>query len=335
MKPTIASRLAAIVGLLIGTGILAVAAAPASAFDEPVTHTLAQGVGMGAKPDADVRGLQQALQYRGYRLGPAGVDGRFGPVTAAAVMSLQRSFGLVSDGIVGPKTRKLLRFVCKTDRCASANQARSPAPARGTPAPVSRRRHAAQEGGLGWSGLATVGAALLALVLIGIAYGWGSNASSRQRSTPPPRVVGYVAAGGTPFEGAAGASQEAAIEAECERRGWTLLDVFREVGGGERDALAYALERIGAGEASCLMVGDLDSFGGTTADVGRLLERLADLRAELVALEPGIDTSTREGALAASVILTLSRREAAQAATRARSNAMSRSHAWDWEASMN
>jgi hypothetical protein len=335
MKERTASRLAAIVCLLIGTGILAVAAAPASAFDEPVTHTLAQGAGMGAKPDADVRGLQRVLQHRGFRLGPAGVDGRFGPVTAAAVVSLQRSFGLVPDGIVGPKTRKLLRLACKTGPCGSAKQVRSPAPARGTPESTSRRGRAAEDRGLGWSGLATVGAALLALVLIGIAYGWGSNASSRRPSTPRPRVLGYVAAEGALSEGETGALLEEAIQAECERRGWPLTDVFREVGGGEREALAYALERIGAGEASCLMVSDLDSLGSTTADVGGLLERLADERAELVALEPGIDTSTREGALAANVVLTLSRREAAQAAARARSRVSSRSPSWGWEASMN
>jgi peptidoglycan hydrolase-like protein with peptidoglycan-binding domain len=335
MKGTTVSRLAAIVGLLIGTGILAAAAAPARAFDEPVTRTLAQGAGMRAKPAADVRALQRVLRDRGYRLGPAGVDGRFGPVTAAAVMSLQRSFGLAPDGIVGPKTRKLLRFVCKTDGCDSANHAGSLAPARGTPEPTSRRRQPAEGGGLGWSGLATVGAALLALVLIGIAYGRGSTASARKRSAPPPRVVGYVAAEGATSQGEAGALHEAAIQTECERRGWPLLGVFREVAGGERDALAYVLERLGAGEGSCLMVSDLESVGGTTADVGRLLERLADVRAELVALEPGIDTSTREGALAANLVLTLSRREAAHAARRARSGTLSRSPAWGWEASMN
>jgi hypothetical protein len=329
------SRLAAVLGLLIGTGILAVAAAPAGAFDQPVTRTLAQGAGMGAEPARDVRALQRELRDRGYRLGPAGVDGRFGPITAAAVVSLQQSFGLVPDGIVGPKTRKLLRLVCKTDGCASVGHARSLAPARGTPEPASRGKRASDRGGLGWSGLAAIGTALLALILIGVAYAWGSSTSPRQRVTPQPRVVGYVAAEGAGSEGESGASQEEAIKTECERRGWPLLDVLREVGGGERDALAYALERLGAGEASCLMVNDLESVGGTTADVGRVLEQLAGAQAELVALEPGIDTSTREGALAADVVLKLSHREAALEAKRTRSERFSRSPAWGWEASMN
>ena len=33
-----------------------------------------------------------------------GVDGRFSPKTDAAVRQLQQRFGLVVDGVVGPKT---------------------------------------------------------------------------------------------------------------------------------------------------------------------------------------------------------------------------------------
>jgi peptidoglycan/xylan/chitin deacetylase (PgdA/CDA1 family) len=48
-----------------------------------------------------VRTLQQELVDRGYSLS---VDGIFGPITQSAVMSFQRSAGIVVDGIVGPIT---------------------------------------------------------------------------------------------------------------------------------------------------------------------------------------------------------------------------------------
>lgn len=53
-----------------------------------------------------VRMLQSRL--RGLGLGPGPVDGRFGPLTRAAVVRLQRAGGLSADGIVGSRTRRLL-----------------------------------------------------------------------------------------------------------------------------------------------------------------------------------------------------------------------------------
>jgi peptidoglycan-N-acetylglucosamine deacetylase len=48
-----------------------------------------------------VKDLQQALVNKGYRLS---VDGEFGPITLNAVMSFQRSEGILVDGEVGPIT---------------------------------------------------------------------------------------------------------------------------------------------------------------------------------------------------------------------------------------
>ncbi len=55
----------------------------------------------GSRGD-EVKGLQNALQARGYDSGP--LDGVFGPATTEAVRQFQTDFGLDVDGIVGPNT---------------------------------------------------------------------------------------------------------------------------------------------------------------------------------------------------------------------------------------
>jgi DNA invertase Pin-like site-specific DNA recombinase/cell division septation protein DedD len=97
---------------LVAVAVLTTAAAPAPASAATKqAPLLAQGAGMGEKPSAAVRHVQRVLKSRGYSLGRPGVDGRFGPITDAAVRNLQADSGLIADGIVGPKTRKVVRGI--------------------------------------------------------------------------------------------------------------------------------------------------------------------------------------------------------------------------------
>jgi DNA invertase Pin-like site-specific DNA recombinase len=113
---TLTVLLALVVAAVVTT---AVAPAPASAASKP-TPQLAQGAGMGAKPSAAVRRVQRVLHGRGYSLGRPGVDGRFGPLTDAAVRRFQADSGLAADGIVGPNTRKVVNRVERRQQRSSS-----------------------------------------------------------------------------------------------------------------------------------------------------------------------------------------------------------------------
>jgi DNA invertase Pin-like site-specific DNA recombinase/cell division septation protein DedD len=98
--------------VLATLAVLFAAAVPAPASAASTTQpVLAQGAGMGNTPSAAVRSVQRVLHERGYSLGRPGVDGRFGPLTDAAVRHVQGDYGLAADGIVGVKTRKLLSLL--------------------------------------------------------------------------------------------------------------------------------------------------------------------------------------------------------------------------------
>ena len=138
-------------------------------------------------------------------------------------------------------------------------------------------------------------------------------------------VFGYVRCS-TAEQAASGnglAAQEAAIRAECERRGWTLLEVIRDEGESgkslDRPGLSSALERIAAAEATGLVAAKLDRLSRSVVDFGTLLAWFCDeAEATLVALDLGIDTSTPGGRLVANVFASVAEWERDTIAARTR-----------------
>ena len=98
--------------------------APAVASDSGRTNALlVRGAGLDrAQGSAPVRSLQRRLRAVGVDPGP--VDGRFGALTEAAVRRFQSARGLVSDGIVGPRTGPALRAPVALARGAGVALAR-------------------------------------------------------------------------------------------------------------------------------------------------------------------------------------------------------------------
>ena len=128
-----------VLAALVAAAVVTTAAVPAAARAATKdTSVLAQGAGMGSRPSAAVRGVQRVLRSRGYSLGRPGVDGRFGPLTAAAVRRLQADSGLAADGIVGPKTRTVVRRIERRSQRASSTRRTSTRTRPPTPKP---RRH--------------------------------------------------------------------------------------------------------------------------------------------------------------------------------------------------
>jgi DNA invertase Pin-like site-specific DNA recombinase len=129
------------------------------------------------------------------------------------------------------------------------------------------------------------------------------------RSRKAMRALGYASIG--PEGGPAGSDnlerQKHAIERTCQRLGLELVEVVRErepkAGNAlERAGVSYLIERLAAGDASCLVVTGLDRLSRSVSELGTLVQWLERSNVRLVAVELDLDTLSPGGRAAARAL---------------------------------
>lgn len=137
-----------------------------------------------------------------------------------------------------------------------------------------------------------------------------------RKASDSTTVIGYVRVS-TAEQADSGlglAAQRATIEAECSRRGWTLLHVHEDAAASGkslagRPALSEALEALDSGQAGALVVAKLDRLSRSVHDAAGLLERAGRRGWALVACDLGVDTTTPAGEAMANVMATFAQLE--------------------------
>ena len=108
-------------------------------------------------------------------------------------------------------------------------------------------------------------------------------------------------------------AQRAAIESEAQRRGWGDVRLYVDVASGKsvkrRPKLAQALAVMESGGASVLVVSKLDRLSRSLLDFAALMAQSQRQGWSIVALDIGVDTSTVNGELVASIIMALAQWE--------------------------
>jgi DNA invertase Pin-like site-specific DNA recombinase len=117
------------------------------------------------------------------------------------------------------------------------------------------------------------------------------------------RVIGYtrVSTKEQAEEGLSLATQRAAIEAECERRGWDVIEVIEDAGFTGRDddrpGLQRALSMLAKrNRPDAIVVARLDRLTRSLKDLVSFMDR-ADKRWGIVALDMDLNTTTANGQL--------------------------------------
>jgi len=147
---------------------------------------------------------------------------------------------------------------------------------------------------------------------------------SRKPANRPMAAIGYlrVSTDGQVESGAGLAAQRTTIVTECEHRGLPLLEIVEDAGLSaktlDRPALAGALVRLEAGEASVLVVAKLDRLARSVADFANLV-RLAERQGwAVLACDLGVDMTTPTGGLLANVTASVAEWERKIIGTRTR-----------------
>ena len=102
------------------------------------------------------------------------------------------------------------------------------------------------------------------------------------------------------------AAQRAAIRAEAERRGWTLVEVIEDAGYSGKDlkrpGIVAVLDALKHHEADTLVVAKLDRLSRSMLDFASILDRAKREHWAVVALDMAVDTTTPAGEMMVNVV---------------------------------
>lgn len=122
------------------------------------------------------------------------------------------------------------------------------------------------------------------------------------------KVIGYlrVSTDEQAVSGLGLGDQRAVIAAEAARRGWADIEFLADEGFSaknlSRPSIATALDMLGRGQASVLVVSKLDRLSRSLLDFATLMDRAKREGWELVVLDLAIDTTVPSGQLMANVM---------------------------------
>ncbi|MCK9876626.1 recombinase family protein [Frankia sp. Ag45/Mut15] len=128
------------------------------------------------------------------------------------------------------------------------------------------------------------------------------------------RAIGYMRVS-TDEQGDSGAglaAQRAVVEAECARRGWTLVEVIEDVASGktlDRPGMTRALGLLDARQADVLIAAKVDRISRSTLDFATLLDRAQRSRWALNVLDIGADLTTPAGEMFAQIVAVIAQYE--------------------------
>lgn len=154
---------------------------------------------------------------------------------------------------------------------------------------------------------------------------WTSALGADQ--TRPVRALGYLTVDRDRVDDPQVEQYAEQISRVCARRGWSLLEVVREIESDDRGlgrpALEYTLRRLEAGDASRLVVPRLERLCHSMTELGVILGQLQERHAHLLCVEPEIDTASEAGRTVIDVLLAVSGSERQRLAERTRKGLMS------------
>lgn len=129
------------------------------------------------------------------------------------------------------------------------------------------------------------------------------------------KVIGYVrvSTAEQARDGFSLDAQHKAIEAECERRGWELVEVIEDDGytgrNDDRPGLQRALRLLAKRKAKAVVVARLDRLARSLLNLAQWIDLSAKQKWAIVALDHELNTTTANGRLVARIIASVAQWE--------------------------